>query len=302
VVRLKCSRCRRDAIYFQRQSGQHYCGEHFNSYFKKKFMRVVREDNLIKKNERVAVAVSGGKDSLTLAYLLKELQARYPFEMEAIIVDEGISGYRSHTLEAAKKQLCELGIEYHIESFEDNFGKTLDCFVKNNEENACATCGVLRRYVLNKKARELSCTKLATGHNLDDEDQSIIMNLMRGDVIRFSRGQNYYKKISDKFVERIKPLRYFLEKEIVIFALFNKLSFDSSECPYAEYAMRGEVGKFLDRMEESRPTTKYSLLSGYDKILPALNQSFIPESIGVCEICGEPTMDGTCMRCKILEK
>lgn len=299
---MKCSRCKKDAIYFQRQSGQYYCGEHFNSYFIKKFMRGVREDNLIKKNERVCVAVSGGKDSLTLAYLLKKLQARYPFEMEAVIVDEGISGYRHHTLEAAKSQLEELGVAYHIESFKDNFGKTLDSFVENNKENACSTCGVLRRYVLNKKARELSCTKLATGHNLDDEGQSVIMNLMRGDVIRFSRGQNYYKKISDKFVERIKPLRYFLEKEIVIFALNNKLTFDSSECPYAVYAMRGEVGKFLDRMEEARPTTKYSLLSGYDKILPALNECFIPESIGVCEICGEPTMDGTCMRCKILEK
>lgn len=299
---MKCSRCKKDAIYFQRQSGQHYCGEHFNSYFVKKFMRGIREDHLIKKNEKIAVAVSGGKDSLTLAFLLKKLQARYPFEMEAIIVDEGISGYRHHTLEAAKKQLEKLEIDYHIESFEDNFGKSLDSFVENNKENACSSCGVLRRYILNKKARELSCTKLATGHNLDDEDQSVIMNLMRGDVIRFSRGQNYYKKISDKFVERIKPLRYFLEKEIVIFALNNKLSFDSSECPYAIYAMRGEVGKFLDRMEEVRPTTKYSLLSGYDKILPALNQCFIPESIGVCEICGEPTMDGTCMRCKILEK
>jgi uncharacterized protein (TIGR00269 family) len=299
---LKCSRCKKDAIYFQRQSGQHYCGEHFNSYFVKKFMRGIRENHLIKKDEKIAVAVSGGKDSLTLAYLLKKLQARYPFQMEAIIVDEGISCYRHHTLAAAKKQLEKLEIDYHIESFEDNFGKTLDSFVENNKENACSSCGVLRRYILNKKARELSCTKLATGHNLDDEDQSVIMNLMRGDVIRFSRGQNYYKKISDKFVERIKPLRYFLEKEIVIFALYNKLSFDSSECPYAIYAMRGEVGKFLDRMEEVRPTTKYSLLSGYDKILPALNQRFIPESIGVCEICGEPTMDGTCMRCKILEE
>ena len=270
VVNLKCSRCKKDAIYFQRQSGQYYCGEHFNSYFVKKFMRIIREDQLIKKNEKVAVAVSGGKDSLTLAYLLKKLQARYPFQMEAIIVDEGISGYRAHTLDAAKSQLEKLEIEYHIESFKDNFGKTLDSFVENNKENACSTCGILRRYILNKKARELSCTKLATGHNLDDEDQSVIMNLMRGDVIRFSRGQNYYKKISDKFVERIKPLRYFLEKEIVIFALNNKLTFDSSECPYAEYAMRGEVGKFLDRMEELRPTTKYSLLSGYDKVIPAL--------------------------------
>ncbi|NYT04098.1 MAG: TIGR00269 family protein [Candidatus Methanofastidiosa archaeon] len=299
---MKCSRCKKDAIYFQRQSGQYYCGEHFNSYFVKKFMRGIREDQLIKKNEKIGVAVSGGKDSLTLAFLLKKLQARYPFQMEAIIVDEGISGYRNHTLEAAKSQLEKLEIEYHIESFKDNFGKTLDTFVENNKENACSTCGILRRYILNKKARELSCTKLATGHNLDDEDQSVIMNLMRGDVIRFSRGQNYYKKISEKFVERIKPLRYFLEKEIVIFALNNKLTFDSSECPYAEYAMRGEVGKFLDRMEELRPTTKYSLLSGYDKVLPALNQFFIPDSIGVCEVCGEPTMDGTCMRCKILEK
>jgi uncharacterized protein (TIGR00269 family) len=265
-------------------------------------MRGVREEQLIKKNEKVAVAVSGGKDSITLAYLLKKLQQRYPFQMEAIIIDEGISGYRNLTLDAAKAQLEMLEISYHIESFKDCFDRTLDSFVENNKENACSTCGVLRRYLLNKKARELSCTKLATGHNLDDEGQSVIMNLMRGDIIRFSRGQNYYKKISDKFVERIKPLRYFLEKEIVIFALNNKLIFDSSECPYAVYAMRGEVRKFLDRMEDLRPTTKYSLLSGYDKILPTLNKCFIPESIGACKVCGEPTMDGVCMGCKILGK
>ena len=293
---MRC-RCGRKPVYYRRQSGQYLCAVCFTRSIESKFRATVRKYSLVKKGDKIAVGLSGGKDSTVLLYLLHQLKKRRPFEMAAIIIDEGIAGYRDKTIEVALKTCDELGVGSHIYSFEEEFGISLDDI--DAELSHCSYCGVFRRYLLNKKSRELSFEKLAVGLNLDDEVQSILMNLLRGDLFRFGRTGPFYKE-KPGFIPRIKPLREISEKEIMLYSLVNHIEVDHSVCPYAHEAFRGDVRAFLDQMESRRPTTKYTLLRSYDRLAPYLQEK-LSRKIPACERCGEPSVDRICKACEMLE-
>ena len=135
----------------------------------------IRQFKLIKPGEKIGVAVSGGKDSTTLLYLLHKF---YGADVTGIAIDEGIEGYRESTLEDLKKFCDEFKIRYEIYSFKELYGVTVDGI--KGKMGSCMACGVLRRASLNSAARDFD--KIATGHNLDDECQSIVMNLLKGNL------------------------------------------------------------------------------------------------------------------------
>jgi uncharacterized protein (TIGR00269 family) len=294
---MQC-KCGRKAVYHRRQSGQYFCGTCFSKSIKTKFRRTIRKHSYVNTGEKIAVGLSGGKDSTVLLHLLHELNQDRPFELAAVIIDEGIKGYRDKTIALAEKTCQALDIAYHIFSFKKEFGITLD-FVPDDVPH-CSYCGVLRRYLLNQKTRELHYEKLAVGLNLDDEVQSILMNFLRGDLFRFGRTGPFYTE-KHGFVPRIKPLREILEKEIMLYAVVNNIAVDHSVCPYASEAYRGDIRDFLNVMESRRPTTKYSLLRSYEKLFPYL-QKELSGPVSFCEKCGEPTVDKICKTCTMVEK
>src|SRR5438445_11467071 len=140
--------------------------------------------------DHVAVAVSGGKDSLTLLMILHKLAKRFPrTRITAVTVDEGIAGYREEAVDLATMYCRDLGIEHEVLSFEELFGSGLDDFLKNKQERmtACSDCGVFRRKAINLAAKKIGATKIATGHNLDDILQTYMLNLFKGDADWFVR-------------------------------------------------------------------------------------------------------------------
>lgn len=294
---MRC-RCGRTAVYHRRQSGQYLCRTCFSKSIHSKFRKTIRAHTYVEKGDTIAVGLSGGKDSTVLLHLLCDLKKDRPFEMAAIIIDEGISTYREKTIKMAVKNCEALGVEYHIFSFEEEFKITIDA-VDPEVCSHCSFCGVLRRYLLNKKARELGARKLAVGLNLDDEVQSVLMNFLRGDLFRFGRTGPSYTE-SPYFIPRIKPLRDILEKEVMLYAVLSEIPVDHSVCPYASEAFRGDIRDFLDRMESKRPTTKYSLLRSYDRLSPYLQEQFTC-AISLCSQCGEPTVGTICKTCSMLE-
>jgi len=299
---MQC-KCGHRSVYFRRYSGQHLCSRCFSRSIFKKFKDTIRTNKLMKRGDHIVCGVSGGKDSLVLLYLYKKLQDKLAFELTALTIDEGISGYRDLSIPFVRKACNELDVELYIHSFKEEYGYTLDEVTQMGDRlGACSYCGVFRRNILNKYARELGADRLALGHNLDDESQVILMNMLRGDISRFGRTGTYYKDIHPLFIPRIKPLREVPEKEIVLYAVLNNIDFDFEECPYAPEAFRGDVRDFLNHMEETRPGTKHTLLKTYDKIFPILNETFTPESISTCERCGEPSISSICKKCEMLEK
>ncbi len=329
-----CSKCGRPAVVFQAYSRLAFCKAHFERQLQGKFMRTVREFSMIRPNEHIAVALSGGKDSVVLLHLLHALKKRLPMELSAILVDEGIAGYRPHSVKTAQAECKKLGVKLHITSFKKEFGKSLDSILKardgkaagegqaggqsggsgpdgkaigiaggsgqggknNRAVGACSFCGVFRRTLLNRKALEIGAHKLAVGHNLDDTAQTVMMNIMRNEPMRLARfGISGGVAESEGLVPRIKPLVRIPEKEIAVWAILHGIRIHFMQCPYAEEALRQEVRRTLNSLEEKYPGTKFRMLGSFLSMRPALMDMARNNPGGgivECSMCGEPTSGG----------
>jgi len=287
----KCS-CGNAAVIFLHYTNRALCEKHFIEMFDRRVGRIVREFSMLKKGDRVVVGVSGGKDSCVLLHSLVELNM--PVELIAVTIDEGIKGYREKTLKTAKKECEKLGIEHKIYSFKDAAGKTMDQIIKEKKEIPCSYCGVIRRYMLNKAAKDLGANKLAIGHNLDDIGQTLLMNIMRNEPLRIGRGS----VDNNEFVKRIRPLMKTPEKEVAIYAMLKKIELDRKDCPYAHFAFRSHVRKLLNETEEKYPGTKFKVANSYFEMEKTIGKNCTGK-IEKCNECGQPCSENICMFCKM---
>jgi len=296
---ISCDQCSRRAVIFQKYSGKHLCAQHLEEDVHRKVREVLRTYRIFGKPCRIAVAVSGGKDSTSLLMILHKLFSyREDVELVAVSIDEGIAGYRPKTLQAATALAKKLGVEHVVETLDENFGVTTDLMASGGHpQGPCSFCGVLRKGLLNRTARELSADAVATGHNLDDEAQTVMLNYLKGDVDRLYRLRP--KRALNGMVPRIKPLRRVPEKEMGVYAITHEIPFETSACPYISRAMRQEVKDLLNDIEAKHPGTKYSIMRGFEKILdlqPPGSYEVVP-----CSRCGEPSSDGICASCRLLD-
>jgi uncharacterized protein (TIGR00269 family) len=128
-----------------------------------------------------------------------------------------------------------------------------------------------------------------------------MLNLIRGDPARLARSGPEYLMMHPKFIPRVKPLRGIPGRETLLYCLFRGLDVHTSTCPYSEYDMRNEVRSFLNRMEESRPTSKSSFLSTTNRLASAIAPRFEGMELNECENCGEPTTGRMCKACQLLD-
>jgi uncharacterized protein (TIGR00269 family) len=299
---VNCDKCRRKSIVFIRYSGAHLCGDHFCDLVERKTRHELRRQiNINEKGARIAVAVSGGKDSTVALYLIhKILGERKDLDLCALTVNEGIDGYRDSSLPIVASTCRKLGIEHLVVTFKELFGTTMDEIAESSRQLAtCSYCGVLRRAAMNRAAKDWKATHLATGLNLDDTAQSILMNFSRGDVERLAR-LGPHKRVQNYLVPRIQPLRSVPESETLLYAVVNKLEFHDLECPYASEALRNSYRSVLSQLEDKYPGTRHSILRSYEEILPALEKLYPPAELRRCS-CGEPTMSEKCKACELLE-
>ncbi len=297
-----CIKCHREAVTYVRYNGAHLCDEHFLQYVERRAKKEIRQQIDLDGVTKLAVALSGGKDSsVALCILVESLRQRPGLQIVAITVDEGIFGYRPKTLVKAAELTAWLGVEHHIISFKDMIGKEMDEIAKAmSDKGACTYCGVLRRRCMNSLARELGAEVLATGLNLDDTAQSILMNFTRGDIERLAR-LGPHIKVQPGLIPRIQPLRLIPENETYLYALLRELPFSDDECPYADSALRNEYREIVNRLEDKHPGTKHSIVASYDSIRPMLLKTYPPAELGRCD-CGEPTSNQKCMTCSLMEE
>ena len=297
----KCSKCNKPSITFIRYNGTHLCKEHFIEYFEKRVKKEIKKQGKTESGSRIGVALSGGKDSTVTLFMLKKIfSKRKDVDLFAISVDEGIKGYRDKSLKIARENCKELEVEHHIISFKETIGYTLDEIVsKSKDLGECTYCGVFRRFCLNKKARELELNKIATGHNLDDFSQSILMNFVNGDLEKLAR-LGPHIKVQPGLIPRILPLRVIPEKEVTLYAIINNIKFYDGICPYSIHALRGKFRDILDELEYINPGTRHSIVKSYDGIKDILIQKFPPAKLNKCKICGEPTSQEICKACELL--
>lgn len=293
---MDCSKCSNNAVINISYMDQPLCAEHFKKFFEKRVRKTCK--GLISHNDEVGVAVSGGKDSGVMLELLSKKT-----DVEAILIDEGIEGYRDKNVRNAKKVCKKLEVPLHLFSFEEEYGFRLEELEgKDLPRGLCSYCGVLRRGLLNEKSRELGFDKLAIGHNLDDESQTGLMNFIRGEFHRIARMGKEVGVTDDKdFVPRIKPLRRCPEKEIVTYGMLIGLEAGFDECPYVKQAYRADIRDSLNDWEEKYPGTKFSILNSCDE-LAEMAESRVEGELNECSECGEPCAKEKCQKCSMLEE
>jgi uncharacterized protein (TIGR00269 family) len=303
VLQNMCNNCETRPV-FKLHSGEKLCNKHFLGYFEKKVRKTIRVHKLIDSGDKIGVAVSGGKDSLTVLDLLHSIfKNNEKIEFVAILIDEGIEGYRDESIKRAQAFCEKLGVELDITSYKDEYGFKLDDVVEGKKP--CSVCGVLRRDILNQRAKTLGVTKLATGHNLDDEAQSIIMNQFRNNIEASARlGPMTGLADNKAFVQRIKPLYFVTEKEVMTYAFLKGIVDEFNECPYNQVSYRNHVREFLNRFEEMYSGTKHAIINSFMETVPVLKEKYKEKGLTLneCTRCSGPTSKDVCQKCVILEQ
>jgi len=290
-------------------SGEKLCGRCFCESIESRVRGTISKYEMLEPKDKIMVAVSGGKDSVTLLHILTKIEKSFSeATLRAVTVDEGIKGYRGEALKVAAKNCRKLGVEHLVTSFKEMYGYQLDEIVgmiRNRGEKGltpCSYCGVLRRRALNTAAREVGVDKLATAHSLDDETQTMILNIIHGDALRIARAKPVLTVIHPKLVQRVKPLCEVPEKEIAFYAYLRKIEFQGIPCPYAQTALRNDVRTMLNRMEEKHTGTKFAIFRSVERIRPALEAMAEEAKLKDCRICGEPTVGELCKPCQMLQE
>jgi len=305
VDMLKCNRCGKEAIYLQRYSGEAFCGGCFIEFIENRVKRTISKYDLFQPEDRISVALSGGKDSMALLHILSVIESSFPkSELIAITIDEGILGYREESIKIASEICKKLNIEHVITSFKEIYGHTLDELVERIQckegFEPCSVCGVLRRKALNLLAKKVHADKLATAHNMDDEIQTLLINLINGDVMRIARVEPLLK--GKKFVPRAKPLCEVPENEVALYSFLRQIKFQSIGCPYIRTSLRNDIRNAINKLELNHPGIKYNIYRAFEKIRPILKSSNKDFELKECKKCGEPSSRDICASCLLLLK
>ena len=285
-------------IYYKKEMGKKFCKGDFFKYVERTFVKAIKKYKMIQRGERVAVAVSGGKDSMTLLYLMDKIERR-GFEVDLVIVhlDEGIKGYSDKALELVKKTAKIFGIELYNASYKELFNYTIDK-IANIPKNIrryepCTFCGVWRRWGLNYLAFKANVDKLATAHTMDDEAQTVILNVLRDGLENLLRIDIYPEK-REGFIPRIKPLRLLLERETSLYAILKNIPYVDTTCPYAHLGMRWDIRFWLYEQEDKYPGTLRHIVSFGEKLAILGREVRVREGLGKCKICGFPASRDLC--------
>uniref|UniRef100_A0A453KU82 Cytoplasmic tRNA 2-thiolation protein 1 n=2 Tax=Aegilops tauschii subsp. strangulata TaxID=200361 RepID=A0A453KU82_AEGTS len=269
------------------------CRECFYIVFEDEIHQTIVDNNLFKAGERVAIGASGGKDSTVLAYVLSELNKRHKYGLDLFLlsIDEGITGYRDDSLETVKRNELQYGLPLKIVSYKDLYDWTMDDIVKAiGLKNNCTFCGVFRRQALDRGAALLKVDKIVTGHNADDIAETVLLNILRGDIARLSRC-TFITTGEDGPIPRCKPFKYTYEKEI--------LDYFSTECIYSPNAYRGFAREFIKDLERMRPRAILDIITSGENFRISTTTR-MPEQ-GTCERCGYISSQKLCKACVLLD-
>ena len=309
------------------------CRSCFLARFEEEVHDTITSQRLFRAGERVAIAASGGKDSTVLAYILTKLnrERQYGLDLFLLSVDEGISGYRDDSLRSVERNKEEYGLPLRIVSYKQLYGWTMDDIVAAiGQSNNCTFCGVFRRQALDRGAIYLNADKIATGHNADDIAETVLMNILRGDVSRLDRSTHILtggggggEGSVESPLPRCKPFKYAYEKEIVMYAYYRQLDYFTTECIYAPFAYRGYAREFLKQCERAasasivdivrsgeemevredvkahRRRRKAAALSGAGGAADAAEAA--SGDVRLCQRCGYISSNPLCKACVLLE-
>jgi len=291
---VKCTKCDNTAVIKIPYAGLYLCREHFIEWFERRFKKVVKDYKMFEGSKKVAVAVSGGKDSTTLLHLLHALSQEEGFELIGITIDLGIDmgkKYSQLSTEFAVKNYEALGVKYRVVRLKEEYGFTIDEAKVKIRRPVCSTCGLTKRYVLEVVAEEEGADTLATGHNLNDVAQYVMTGYFNGDVLSLARLRPV-SPAENGYVKKVKPLFLIPEKEVMTYALLKGIPFLYDSCPHTFRvggASSEAIRRTLEELEDKVPGFMASLVKNFEEKIRPRIEDVPKETLGRCKICGRPT-------------
>ncbi|MCX7844116.1 MAG: adenine nucleotide alpha hydrolase family protein [Candidatus Bipolaricaulota bacterium] len=294
---MRCTFCANEAVLRLRHANLRLCPEHLVARVEKEAERAIREFRMFTPEEKILVAVSGGKDSLGLWAILTHLG----YKADGLYIDLGIAGYSRRSREFCEEFARARGLPLHVVALAEEVGAGLDEIAATLRGEPCAHCGALKRYLMNRVAWEGGYAALATGHNLDDEAATLLGNTLRWDLEYLAR-QYPVLPAGPKLARKVKPLVFLSEREMVAYCLIRGIRYIYEECPHSVGARSLFLKDILNRLEDAAPSTKITFLKAFLRVHPQLPK---PKEVEVrdCPSCGMPTAaQGPCRFCRIRER
>ena len=281
-----CALCSTNrALIIRPKNRQKLCKVCFLNLFESEIHNTITANSLFSPGERVAIGASGGKDSTVLASVLKTLNERFNYGLNLLLlsIDEGIKGYRDDSLETVKRNAAQYDMPLEIVGYDELYGWTMDQVVSQiGTKGNCTYCGVFRRQALDRGAARLGIKHVVTGHNADDIAETVMMNLLRGDLPRLARATSIVTASAASDIKRSKPLKYAYEKEIVLYAHHKGLDYFTTECIYSPEAFRGSARTLIKSLERVRPSAILDVVrSGEDMA------RLVPEEVSGVRMSGK---------------
>lgn len=304
---MKCKKCGGKASVNMRQHKLALCKEHYLEWVPEQAERFIKKYGMFSHADKILVAVSGGKDSLSLWDIL----VRLGYQVDGMYIGLGIDGgfgYSSESHRLAAKFADERGLTLHVVDVEAEYGQPipiLSAISHRGQGKPCAVCGLAKRHVMNRIARDRGYDVLATGHNLDDEASVLFGNTLHwsGDYLL---RQGPVLPETPGLARKVKPLCRFYEREMTAYALLRGIEYIYEECPFAEGSTSIYYKEVLNRLENDHPGSK---LTFYLRFLEARKEGLFaeratgPQSLHPCSNCGQPTTaPGLCSFCRMMDK
>jgi len=306
---MRCRKCQDKAVINMRQHKLGLCKDHFLEWIPDQTQRFIKKYNMFKRGEKVLVAVSGGKDSLSLWDILWKLG----YQADGLYIGLGIDGdidYSNESRRLTERFAEERNLELLVVEITDEYGETIPGIAqqtRRGQGKPCSVCGLTKRHIMNRVARDEGYDVLATGHNLDDEAAVLFgntLNWLGGYLIRQSP---VLEAIHPGLTRKVKPLCRFYEREMAAYSLLRGIEYIYDECPHSVGAKTIYYKELLNQLESERPGAKLSFylsfLQAKGNGLFAKKPNQTTSNLNTCTTCGQPTSaPRECSFCRMIAK
>ena len=294
---FKCGKCGEPALVRVKYAKTNFCREHFLDYIERRVDKTIERYRMLENVKKLLVGVSGGKDSLSLLYILSKLRSRYGVELIGFHLDLGVPGYSEESKKVVLEACRENSVQCIVISLREAIGYSLPELVEKVKRPPCSICGLLKRYFINNVALEIGADAVALGHHIDDILAFAVKDFLLQDLLDLSKMKPVSLGKEGFLVKKLKILYEVYESDLELYAQLMGIKVVGTQCPFKyNDPFLTSARRMIEEIEEHAP--------GF-KIMLARKLSVYADKLGVegeltpCKYCGSPSSSGVCGVCRV---